>query len=253
MISFGIDIGGSGMKAGPVDLETGQLTAERHKIPTPQPATPDAMAGVVGELIDHFGWGGPVGVAFPAVIRRGVAKSAANIDESWIDVDVDALFTEVSGHPVHVINDADAAGLAEVHYGAGRGRQGVVLMLTFGTGIGSGLFLDGQLVPNTELGHLELDGVDAEVRAAASARDRDDLSWKEWAHRVDGYLDHVVALMSPDLVIVGGGVSRKSSKWLPYITADTEVVPAELTNDAGIVGASLVVVSPESGAADPAR
>jgi len=240
VISFGIDIGGSGMKAGTVDLDVGDLTAERFKILTPQPATPEAMADVVRQLVEHFEWPGGVGVAFPAVIRHGVAKSAANIDPSWIGVDVDALFTAASGREVHVINDADAAGLAEMRYGAGRGRNGVVLMLTFGTGIGSGLFVDGTLVPNTELGHLELDGHDAEQQAAASARDREELSWKAWAKRVDHYLDHVVALLSPDLVIVGGGVSRKADKWMPYLSPDTEVVAATLTNEAGIVGASLV-------------
>ena len=240
MIAFGIDIGGSGMKAGPVDLDIGDLTTERLRIATPKPATPEAMAAVVGELVEHFGWSGKVGVAFPAIVRNGVAKSAANIDESWIDVDIDALFTERAGRPVHVVNDADAAGLAEVRYGAGRDRRGKVLMLTFGTGIGSGLFLDGVLVPNSELGHLELDGAVAEHRAAASARDREGLSWKEWAKRVNRYLQHVMMLLSPDLIIVGGGVSRRADKWMPYLDVDTELVPAALTNEAGIVGAALV-------------
>ena len=179
-MAFGIDIGGSGMKAAPVDLTTGTLTAERHKVLTPKPATPKAMAAVVRQLVDHFQWEGNVGVAFPAVVRNGVARSAANIDKSWIGTDIDAVFTSASGRPVHVINDADAAGLAEMRYGAGRGRDGVVIMLTFGTGIGSGLFHDGTLVPNTELGHLELDGHKAEHRAAAVVRDREKLSWKEW-------------------------------------------------------------------------
>lgn len=240
VIAFGIDIGGSGMKAGPVDLVSGELSADRHKILTPKPATPEAMAVVVRELVEHFDWRGHVGVAFPAVIRNGTAKSASNIDPSWIDVDADAVFTEAAGRPVHVINDADAAGLAEMRYGAGRDRAGVVLMLTFGTGIGSGLFHDGVLVPNTELGHLLLDGEIAERRAAASARDRERLSWKDWAKRVDRFLDHVVTLFSPDLIIVGGGVSRKADRWLPHVSVDTEIVAAELTNEAGIVGAALV-------------
>lgn len=241
-LAFGIDIGGSGMKAGPVDLATGTLAADRHKILTPQPATPAAMAEVVGELIAHFEWSDKVGVAFPAIISHGVARSAANVDKSWIDTDVDALFTAVAGQPVHVINDADAAGLAEVRYGAGKDRDGVVLMLTLGTGIGSGLFNDGELVPNTELGHLELDGKDAEDHAAPSARDREDLSWKKWAQRLDRYLRHVAFLFSPDLVILGGGVSRKPEKWWEYltITDDIEIVPAELENEAGIVGAALI-------------
>lgn len=238
--SFGIDIGGSGMKAAPVDLGTGELMKDRHKILTPKPATPNAMADVVRQLVQHFRYEGPVGVAFPGVIRRGVVYSAANIDKSWIGTDADALFTEASGCEVHVVNDADAAGLAEMRYGAGKDRDGVVLVLTFGTGIGSGLFVDGRLVPNTELGHLELDGHDAEQRAAASARDREDLSWAEWAPRVERYLRHVVMLFSPALIVVGGGASRKSNKWLPLLDVDCEIVPAALTNEAGIVGAALV-------------
>ena len=182
---------------------------------------------------------GPVGVGFPAVVRNGVVGSAANIDESWIDVDADALFSEAAGLRVHMINDADAAGVAEVRFGAGRGRDGVVMMLTFGTGIGSGLFIDGMLVPNTELGHLELDGVDAEHRAAASVRDRHDLWWSEWAERVETYLRHVERLFSPDLFIVGGGASKQSIKWLPKIDIETEIVPAQMANNAGIVGAAL--------------
>ena len=239
-ISFGIDIGGSGMKAAPVDLASGTLTHERLKIATPQPSTPDAMAAVVRQLVDHFDWHGNVGVTFPAVVHHGVARSAANIDRSWIGTDIDAVFTEASGRPVRVINDADAAGLAEIRYGAGRDRDGVVILFTFGTGIGSGFFLDGELVPNTELGHLELDGHLAEKHAAASAREREKVSWKEWAGRVEHYLEHIVFLFSPDLIIIGGGVSRKPEKWLPYIDVGVEIVPATLTNDAGIVGAALI-------------
>lgn len=238
--AFGIDIGGSGMKAAPVRLAIGELTHERFKILTPHPATPDAMAPVVAELVTHFDWEGPVGVTFPGVVRRGVIYSAANLDKSWIGVDADALFTTASGQDVHVVNDADAAGLAEVRFGAGRDVQGVVLVLTFGTGIGSGMFIDGVLVPNTELGHLEIDGKDAESRAAASARDREDLSWKDWAKRVQRYLETVVALFSPSLIIVGGGASRKADKWVPLLDVDTQIVPAALENEAGIVGAALV-------------
>ena len=238
--SFGIDIGGSGMKAAPVLLADGELAAERFRILTPQPATPEAMVEVVKELVDHFAWTGPVGVTFPGVVRHGVIHTAANVDKSWIGTDADALFTTTVGQDVHLVNDADAAGLAEVRYGAGRDRAGVVLVLTFGTGIGSGLFVDGVLVPNTELGHLEIDGHDAETRAAASARDREGLSWKDWARRVERYLEVVVALLSPELVIVGGGASRKAERWLPHIDVGTEVVPAALENEAGIVGAALV-------------
>jgi polyphosphate glucokinase len=238
--AFGIDIGGSGMKAAPVDLITGTLTADRHKILTPKPATPEAMADVVRQLVEHFEWEGNVGVAFPAVVRSGVARTAANIDTSWIVTDIDAVFTKASGRPVHVINDADAAGLAEMRYGSGRGRDGVVIMLTFGTGIGSGVFLDGKLVPNSELGHLLLDGEEAEHRAAAVIRDREHLSWKEWGERVDRYLEHIVFLFSPDLLIVGGGVSRKSEKWLRYVDVDVEIAVASLENEAGIVGAASI-------------
>lgn len=228
------------MKAGPVDLEAGELTAERFKINTPQPATPEAMAGVVAELVGRFDWSGPIGVAFPGVIRGGVTLTAANVDKAWIGTDADELFTKATGSEVHVVNDADAAGLAEVRFGAGRDRAGVVLLLTLGTGIGSALFVDGTLVPNTELGHLEIDGHDAESQAAASARDRDGLSWTDWARRVERYLRTVVMLFSPSLIIVGGGASRKADKWLPHIHVDAEVVPAALTNEAGIVGAALV-------------
>ncbi len=243
-LGFGIDIGGSGMKAAIVDLGTGGLVSDRHRIDTPQPATPAAMADVVKELIEGHGWDGPLGVAFPAVVRRGVVRSAANIDESWLDVDANALFSAVSGHDAYMLNDADAAGIAEMRFGAGRGpdgapRSGVVMMLTFGTGIGSGLFIDGVLVPNTEFGHLELDGVDAEVRASAKARERDDLKWSAWAKRVEHYLRHVEDLVSPDLFIVGGGASKKPEKWLPHIDIDTEIVPAEMANNSGIVGAAI--------------
>lgn len=239
-VRLGIDIGGTGMKAAPVDVTTGTFLTERRKIFTPQPATPAAMAQVVAELVGTFEWTGPVGVAFPTIVRHGVAKSAANIDPSWIGTDVDATFTEASGCDVHVVNDADAAGIAEMRFGAGRDRMGVVLMLTFGTGIGSALFSDGVLVPNTELGHLEIDGHDAETRASARARERDDLTWKQWVKRVNRYLEVVDFLFSPDLVIAGGGVSRQPQKWMPYLKTDLEIVPAAMTNDAGIVGAALV-------------
>ena len=238
--AFGIDIGGSGMKAALVDLETGYLAEDRFKILTPDPATPDAMAPIVAELVEHFRWRGPIGVTFPAVVRHGVICSAANVDKAWLDTDADELFTKAVNAPVQVVNDADAAGLAEVRYGAGRDVKGVVMVLTFGTGIGSGLFVDGVLVPNTELGHLEIDGHDAEKKAAAAARDREGLSWKEWAKRVERYLSTVIKLFSPELIIVGGGVSRKSDKWLPLIDIGTKVVPAALANEAGIVGAALI-------------
>lgn len=237
--AFGIDIGGSGIKGAVVDLATGQLATERERIPTPQPSTPKKVAGVVTELVRNSEWSGRVGATFPAIIKHGFARSAANVDKDWIGTDVDALFTEATGNPVVVLNDADAAGLAEVRYGAAQGVQGVVIVLTFGTGIGSGLFIDGTLVPNSELGHVELDGHDAESRAASSARERHDLSWEHWAKRVQKYMAHIESLFSPDLFVVGGGVSKKSEKWLPLLDLQAPVKPAELLNDAGIVGAAL--------------
>jgi polyphosphate glucokinase len=245
-LGFGVDIGGTGMKAAIVDLTTGELTSDRRRIATPQPATPAAMADVVRELVEHHGWDGPLGVAFPSIVRHGVVALAANIDQSWVGVDADALFTQACGHDVTMINDADAAGIAELRFGAGRGRDGVVIMLTFGTGIGSGLFVDGTLVPNTELGHLELDGADAETRAAAVVREREGIGWKEWAPRVERYLRHVEMLFSPDLFIVGGGASKAAAKWLPLIDIDTEIVPAKMRNNAGIVGAALMSRSPSA-------
>jgi polyphosphate glucokinase len=236
---FGIDIGGSGMKAAVVDLETGALASDRHRIPTPQPATPEAMAAVAAELVAGHGWSGPIGVGFPGIVHHGVVHSAANVDASWIGVDADALFSEACGLDVAMLNDADAAGLAEIRWGAGAGIAGVVLLLTFGTGIGSGLFVDGTLVPNTELGHLELDGRDAESHAAASAREREGIGWKEWAPRVERYLRHVEMLFSPDLFIVGGGASKSAEKWLHLVAIDTPIVPAAMANNAGIAGAAL--------------
>ncbi len=238
--AFGIDIGGSGMKAAIVDLATGGLVTDRYRIDTPQPATPEAMAEVVVELVGHHGWEGSVGCAFPAIVRNGTVGSAANIDESWLNVDADRIFSEAIGVGVHMINDADAAGLAEVRYGVAANFAGVAMMLTFGTGIGSGLFVNGLLVPNTELGHLELDGYDAETRAATSARKRDGLNWPQWAGRVEHYLRHVEALFSPDLFVVGGGASKSPHKWLDLISIDTEIVVASMANNAGIVGAALV-------------
>ena len=244
--AFGVDIGGSGIKAAIVDLQTGELLTERRKYLTPHPSTPDAVAELVARLVTEANWTGLVGAAFPAVIKNGIALTAANVDESWIGADADAVFTKATGCDVTVLNDADAAGLAEVRYGAAKGVPGVVLLLTFGTGIGSGLFLDGQLVPNTELGHLELGGQDAEKRAAASARDNEGLSYKQWAKRVQRYLSHVEHLFNPDLFVVGGGVSKAAEKWVPLLELRTPVKPAELLNNAGIVGAALAAAERRS-------
>lgn len=240
--TLGIDIGGSGIKGAPVDLKKGELTQDRLRIDTPQGATPEAVLDVVEQLVDHFAdhidKDAPVGITVPAVVHHGVVRTAANIDQSWIGTDADALMTKRLGREVHLVNDADAAGVAEVHYGAGKGQDGVVLLTTLGTGIGSALFVGGRLVPNTELGHLEIDGHDAETRAASSAREREELSWEEWAQRLQRYYEVVEALLWPDLIIVGGGVSKKADKYLPLLDLRAPIVPAELKNQAGIVGAA---------------
>jgi len=236
---LGIDVGGTGIKGAPVDTRTGRLLADRHRILTPQPATPDAVAAVVGELAKFFDWTGPSGATFPAVIKHGVACTAANVDKAWIGTDASALFAEAIGGPVTVVNDADAAGIAEMQFGAARGRNGVVIMVTLGTGIGSALFHDGVLLPNTELGHVQMRGVDAEDIAAESVREGEALTWKKWSKRLDEYLRILEGLFSPDLFVIGGGVSKKSGKFIPRLDLHTEVVPAELLNEAGIVGAAL--------------
>jgi len=240
--AFGIDIGGSGIKGAPVDLSTGELAADRVRIATPQPSTPDAVADTVAELIRSFDLDAdtPVGVTFPAVIQAGVALTAANVDKSWIGTDVDALLTERTGHDVFVVNDADAAGIAEMKFGAGRGTSGVVMVITLGTGVGSATFVDGTLVPNTELGHLLLHGDDAEHYMASSVREKEDLDWETWAGRLQEYFAHVDFLFSPTRIIVGGGVSKKHQKFLPLLDLNTEIVPAKLRNEAGIVGAAVM-------------
>ncbi len=244
MHTFGIDVGGSGIKGAPVDTATGELVRERERIPTPKPSTPQAVAATVAELLREVP-PGRIGVTLPSVVVDGTALTAANIDPSWIGTDVRALLHETTGREALVVNDADAAGLAEVRFGAARGVTGTVLVLTFGTGIGSALFRDGLLVPNTELGHLELDGSDAEVRASDAARKREDLSWHAWAERVQRYLGHVDLLLRPDLVVMGGGVSKKAEHWLHLLDLRPPLVPAGLKNEAGIVGAALLAA--ESG------
>jgi polyphosphate glucokinase len=237
---LGIDIGGTGIKAAPVDVVTGQLLGARNKIATPQPATPEAVTDVVRELAASFGWTGPAGATFPGVIIKGVVRTAANVDKSWVGTDAATLFGKAIGSEVAVLNDADAAGIAEMTFGAGKGERGTVLMLTFGTGIGSALFIAGQLVPNTEFGHIEIRGRDAEKRASEHAKELHSLSWSKWAERVDEYLQHMEALLSPDLIVVGGGISRESEKWVPQLDGvRARIVAASLHNDAGIVGAAM--------------
>src|SRR6516165_1956006 len=248
MQALGIDIGGSGIKGAPVDVATGKFLTERQKIATPRPAVPDAIADVVKQLASSFSWSGPVGITFPGVVTDGVTRTAANLDRKWIGVDAAALFGRATGDQVKVLNDADAAGVAEMTFGAGVGQRGTVLMLTFGTGIGSALFTDGLLVPNTELGHIEIRGHDAETRASERAKELHDMSWGKWAGRVDEYLQHIEALLSPHLIIVGGGISKQSEKWVPRLTGiRARVVPAALLNDAGIVGAAMATTGRTGG------
>ncbi|WP_129337762.1 polyphosphate--glucose phosphotransferase [Cellulomonas endophytica] len=240
--AFGVDIGGSGIKGAPVDVASGLFSQERVRIPTPQPATPDAVARTVADVVNSFELPTdvPLGVTFPAVILHGVAQSAANVDKSWIGTDVERVVGAATGRQVLAVNDADAAGFAEVQHGAAKDVRGVVLVATLGTGIGSALFVDGRLVPNTELGHLEIDGHDAETQAADSARERDDLDWEQWAKRLQRYFSVVENLLWPDLIVVGGGVSKKHESFLPLLDLRTRIVPAALRNDAGIIGAAAL-------------
>ncbi len=239
MAILGIDIGGSGVKGAPVDTVRGELLAERVRVPTPQPSDVTSVVEAVAEVAAQFDDFDRIGITFPGVVVDGVTRTAANVDKSWLDAPAATLFTDRLGKPVSVLNDADAAGVAEVAFGAGRGQRGLIMMLTFGTGIGSALFLDGELIPNTEFGHLELDGKDAELRASDRAREADDLSWEKWAGRVEDYLRHVEFLLSPRLFIIGGGVSKKADRFLPLIDIRTPTVPATLLNNAGIIGAAV--------------
>jgi polyphosphate glucokinase len=236
---LGVDIGGSGIKGAPVNVESGQLVAERHRIPTPKPSVPDAVGDVVAKVVKHFSWQGPIGCTFPAIIKAGVAYSAANVHRDWIGTNGQKLLAKKTGCPVLLLNDADAAGIAEMTFGAGKGRQGVVIMLTLGTGIGSAIFVDGQLVPNTEFGHMELRGKDAEDLASDRIRKKEDLSWKKWAARLDEFLGRMESLFSPDLFIIGGGVSKKYDKYLHLLHTRAEIIPARMLNQAGIIGAAL--------------
>jgi len=237
---LGIDIGGSGVKGAIVDTKKGKLITERYRIPTPQPSTPDAVAGVLKEIVDHFKWEGPVGVGFPGVIQQGIARTAANVDKSWIDRDLNKLFSKASGCKVHVVNDADAAGMAEMKFRAGNGHSGTVMLITVGTGLGTVIFSNGKLVPNLEMGHILLHGADAELYATDAARKRDQLDWDTWAGRFNEYLLRIEELVWPDKIIIGGGASKKGDKFFHHLTTKAPVVPARLMNEAGIVGAAMV-------------
>jgi polyphosphate glucokinase len=236
---LGIDIGGTGVKAAPVDVTAGHLTAERVKLDTPHPPVPDAVAGVVKQLVSQFQWTGPAGITFPGVVVNGTIHTAPNLDPAWIGVNAAQFLGAATGLDVVVINDADAAGVAEVKFGAGKDHPGTVLLLTLGTGIGSALFYNGVLIPNTEFGHIEIHGEDAEKRASEHAREEEDLSWSKWAGRLDTYLDKMEELLSPDLIIIGGGISKKSDKFLPKLSLRATIIPAAMLNDAGIVGAAM--------------
>lgn len=241
---LGIDIGGSGIKGAPVDVRKGKLTRKRYRIPTPQPATPEAVGDTVAEIVRNFDWRGPVGCTFPAVIKKGVVHTAANVDDAWIGVNGEALLEEKTGCRVHLINDADAAGIAEMRFGAGMGRRGTVFLLTLGTGVGSTLFVDGALMPNSELGHMPMKCgrygvVEVEDYVSDRIRQAEKLKWGEWAERLDEFLCLLEGLFSPDLFILGGGVSKKHHKYLYRLSTEAEVVPAQLRNQAGIVGAAL--------------
>ncbi len=236
---LGIDIGGSGIKGAVVHTKKGELITERHRIPTPQPSTPDSVAEVIQKITKHFDWKGPVGVGFPGVIQQGVARTAANVDKSWIDKDLNKLFSEVTGCRVHVINDADAAGMAEVKFGAGKDTRGTLMLITVGTGLGTVVFTNGKLVPNLELGHIILHGADAELYATDAVRKKDELDWDTWGSRFNEYLLRIEELVWPDKIIIGGGVSKKGEKFFPQLTTKASVVPAKLMNEAGIVGAAL--------------
>jgi polyphosphate glucokinase len=241
---FGIDVGGSGIKGGIVDLDTGALIGDRIKLLTPQPATPSAVAKTIAEVVNGFGWTGPLGVTYPGVVTHGVVQTAANVDNAWIGTNArEIISAELDGQDVTVLNDADAAGLAEERYGAGRGKSGLVVLLTFGTGIGSAVIHNGILIPNTELGHLEVGGKEAEHRAASSVKERNNWGYEKWATQVTRVLVAIENVMWPDLFIAGGGISRKADKWLPLLKNRTPVVAAALQNTAGIVGAAMASVA----------
>lgn len=240
---FGIDVGGSGIKGGIVDLDTGQLIGDRIKLLTPQPATPSAVAKTIAEVVHGFGWPGPLGVTYPGVVTHGVAQTAANVDKSWIGTNAsEVIAAELGGQAVTVLNDADAAGLAEERYGAGKDNSGLVILLTFGTGIGSAVIHNGKLIPNTEFGHLEVGGKEAEQRAASSVKERKGWSYEKWAKQVTRVLVAIENAMWPDLFIAGGGISRKADKWVHLLENRTPVVPATLQNAAGIVGAAMASI-----------
>ncbi len=240
---LGIDVGGSGMKGGIVNVETGKMISERHRIPTPTPRTPEAMADVIAQIVEHFDYKGKVGCGFPTVIKKGICKSPGNLDPSWLGVNVEKLFAEKTGLDFTVVNDADIAGYATMEYGIGKGKKGLVVMITIGTGLGSGVFYDGKLIPNFELGQIPYKNhKKIELWAASSAKEREGLSYKKWGKRFNKFLQYVDLIIAPDLILLGGGTSKDFDEFKKYITIDTPVMPAELQNHAGIIGAAAAVV-----------
>jgi polyphosphate glucokinase len=236
---LGIDFGGSGIKGAPVDTQSGTLLAPRFRLPTPSPSKPQAVAETIAQIVNNFTWQGPIGCGYPGVVQNGFTMSAANVHKQWIGLDAVTLIANVTGCQTYLINDADAAGIAEMTFGAGLGRKGVVLIVTVGTGLGTALFKDGFLMPNTEFGHIEIDCKDAETYATDAARKRLKLSWKRWGRHLNTYLLTMEKLISPDLIILGGGVSKEHDRFMPYLTTRAEIVPAQMLNEAGIVGAAL--------------
>jgi polyphosphate glucokinase len=236
---LGIDIGGSGIKGAPVDTKSGKLLDERHRIPTPEPSSPKQVAKAIKELVKHFKWEGPVGCGFPAVVQNGIVRTAANVDKSWINTDARKLLKDTLKLPVWIINDADAAGLAEVKLGAGAGFKGAIVVLTVGTGIGSSLFIKGKLYPNTEMGHVEFKGMDAEVYASDATRKKENLDWDAWGKRLNEYLSHIEFLFWPEMIILGGGASKKLDLFKDQLNLKAKIVPAKFLNEAGIIGAAM--------------
>lgn len=241
MTILGIDIGGSGIKGAPVDTNTGILVGKRYRIPTPNPSTPDAVADVLCEIVNHFNWKGKIGCGFPAVVTNGVVRTAANINKSWIGTNVSQLFTKKTNRKTLVLNDADAAGIAEMKFGAGKNQTGSTIIITVGTGIGTSMFSDSKLLANTEFGHIILNGMIAEHYASDAVRKREDLSWKKWANRFQEFLFEIERVLWPDLIIIGGGASKKTEKYFKYLNTKSKIVPAKLRNEAGIIGAAIAV------------
>lgn len=245
MAILGVDVGGSGIKGAPVDTDEGALLEPRFRLVTPQPATVDDVVDCIGRVAEHFNWSGEIGCGFPSVVKKGTILTAANIDKSWIGVDAKALIEHRTQCRTHLINDADAAGLAEMHFGAGRDNRGVVLVVTIGTGLGTSLFVNGELLPNTELGHVIIRGRDAEHRASNRIRMEKELSWKRWGKRFNEYLTYLERLFWPDLIILGGGTSKSFAKFAPYLSVQAPVAAAKMLNEAGVIGAAMAFQHPE--------